>query len=325
MGVIGALGLFVSIVFHEFWHSLVARRYGLPMKGITLFIFGGISEMSEEPQDAKTEFMMAAAGPASSIVLGGLFYLVYLLGESVGWPGPVNAVLWYLALINWILAAFNLLPAFPLDGGRILRSGLWKWKGDLKEATRTASMFGSGFGLVLIGLGILSFFSGNLIGGLWYCIIGLFLRNAAKMSYRQVLIRNALAGERVADLMNRDPVTVSPDIYLQELVDDYVLKFHFKMFPIVAGEHLLGCITSGRVKEIPREKWKEEKVEEAALPCSDENTVTADAPASRALAIMNRSGNSRLMVVQNGKLVGVISLKDILGSLSFRMDFEEEE
>ncbi len=325
MGVVGALGLFASIIFHEFWHSLVARRYGLPMKGITLFIFGGISEMSEEPQDAKTEFMMAAAGPASSIVLGGLFYLVYRLGEGVGWSAPVNGVLGYLAFINWILAAFNLLPAFPLDGGRILRSGLWKWKGDLKKATRTASRFGSGFGFVLIGLGILSFFSGNLIGGLWYCIIGLFLRNAARMSYRQVLIRDALAGERVADLMNPEPVTVPPDITLQQLVEDYVLKFHFKMFPVVAGGQLLGCINSGRVKEIPRDEWQVEKVEEAALPCSDENTVTADAPASRALAVMNRSRNSRLMVVENGRLVGVISLKDILGSLSFRMDFEEDE
>jgi Zn-dependent protease/predicted transcriptional regulator len=325
MGIIGALGLFASIIFHEFWHSLVARRYGLPMKGITLFIFGGISEMSEEPRDARTEFMMAAAGPVSSLVLGGFFYLVYRLGKGGGWPESVNGVLGYLAFINWILAAFNLLPAFPLDGGRILRSGLWKWKGDLKKATRTASNFGSGFGIVLIGLGVLSFFSGNPIGGLWYCIIGLFLRNAAKMSYRQVLIRDALAGEKVADLMNPNPVTVPPDISLQQLVEDYVLKFHFKMFPVVAGENLLGCITSVRIKEIPREEWKNRRVEEAAFPCSDDNTVTSDTPASRTLSLMNRSGNSRLMVVQSGKLVGVISLKDILGSLSLRMEFEEEE
>ena len=147
MGVVGALGLFVSIVAHEFCHSLVARKFGMPMKGITLFIFGGVAEMGDEPPTAKAEFMMAIAGPLSSLAIGGCCYLIYLLGLQSQWPTPVNAVNYYLFYINVILAAFNLLPAFPLDGGRVLRSILWGAKGNMRWATRVSSSIGSAFGL----------------------------------------------------------------------------------------------------------------------------------------------------------------------------------
>ena len=161
MGIASALGLFVSIVLHECSHSVVARRFGLPMKGITLFIFGGVAEMGEEPPNAKTEFLMAIAGPITSIVLGGIFYVVYQIGKTV-WPVPVTAVIAYLAGINWLLAAFNLIPAFPLDGGRVLRSALWYWRGNLGSATKVASQAGSAFGIILIVLGGVAVVGGQL-------------------------------------------------------------------------------------------------------------------------------------------------------------------
>ncbi len=155
MGAAGALGLFLSIVFHEFWHSVIARHFGLPMKGITLFIFGGVAEMDDEPPNAKTEFLMAIAGPLSSLVLGGIFLAIYAGGVAAGWPKPVWGVLRYLGGLNLVLAVFNLIPAFPLDGGRVFRSILWAAKGDLRWSTRMAAAFGSGFGMLLILLGLL--------------------------------------------------------------------------------------------------------------------------------------------------------------------------
>ena len=197
MGVAGALGLFISIVFHEFCHSLVARQFGLPIKGITLFIFGGVAEMSQEPENARSEFFMAIAGPLSSVVLSGIFFLTYTAGKAVNWPGPVNDVLVYLGWLNIILAGFNMVPAFPLDGGRVLRSILWYAKGNLRWATRISSGFGAGFGLLLMILGVISFIGGNFIGGLWYFLIGIFIRSASQMSYRQLLVKNALSGEPI--------------------------------------------------------------------------------------------------------------------------------
>lgn len=325
MGVAGAIGLFLSIVLHELSHSLVAKAYGIPMKGITLFIFGGVSEMSDEPDSAKAEFLMAIAGPASSIVFGGVFWGIALVGQGVPWPLPVHGVLRYLAVINIVLAAFNLIPAFPLDGGRVLRSVLWAWKGNVRWATRVASLIGSGFGLLLIVLGIMNFIGGNLLAGMWWFLIGLFLRNASQVSYRQMVIRKALEGETVEQFMQREPVTVTPSISLDQLVDDYIYKYHYKMYPVVQGEdQLLGCINLNQLKEIPREEWAMRHVADVLDTCSSDNIIELHADAVKALAKMRRTGNSRLMVVDNGRLEGIITLKDMLDFLALKMDLEDE-
>lgn len=321
MGVAGALGLFVSIVFHEFWHSMVARKYGLPISGITLFIFGGVSEMTEEPRDAKTEFLMAVAGPVSSFFLGLIFYLIVLAQHGI-WPTPVRAVLIYLASINVLLGIFNLLPAFPLDGGRVLRSILWKIKGNLRWATRIASKIGGGFALGMIFLGIVSFISGNLIGGIWWFLIGLFLRNASQMSYRQILIRRALEGEHVDRFMKPDIVTVNPSTSLDDLLHNYVYRHHFKMYPVVENGKLVGVVSLAQLKEIPRDEWARRTVGEIAERCTDGNTIDPRADAVKALERMGQNKNSRLMVVDRGNLVGILALKDMLDFLSIKLDFE---
>jgi len=325
MGAAGALGLFGSIIFHEFCHSIVARQFGLAMKGITLFIFGGVAEMQEEPKSAKVEFLMAAAGPLSSAGLAAAFYLLYTAGENIGWPESVNGVLEYLAWLNIILAAFNLVPAFPLDGGRVLRSILWAARGNLRWATRVASRLGSAFGLFLMVVGVVSFVTGYIVAGVWYFLIGMFIRGASQMSYRQLLVRGALAGEQVGGFMESAPVTAPSLISIEDLVDEYFYRYHYKMFPVCDGDNLLGCVTTRQVKEVPRQQWSSRTVADIVRPCMKENTVSASTDALQALAIMNRTGNSRLMVVEDGRLVGIITLKDLLRFLALKMDLEGDK
>lgn len=322
MGAVGALGLFASVIMHELFHSLVARRYGMPMKGITLFLFGGVAEMEGEPPSAKSEFFMSVAGPATSIVVGLVFLGVYWLANTGGWSKPVKGIVFYLGAINLVLAAFNMVPAFPLDGGRVLRSALWHYKGSLRWATRVASRVGSGFGIFLIILGVIYLIRGAFLGGLWWALIGLFIRNASQMSYRRVLVRRALEGETVSRFMRKDPVTVPPDISIDDLVQNYVYEHHFKMYPVVEGGDLAGCITTREVKSVPRGRWEDTKVRDVARECSPENSVAPDTDAIKALSLMRKSERTRLMVTEGKRLVGLISLKDLLGFLAVKMDLE---
>jgi Zn-dependent protease/predicted transcriptional regulator len=327
MGIIGALGLFFSIVVHEFCHSLMAKRFDVPMKGITLFIFGGMAEMGDEPKSAKAEFMLAIVGPISSLAMAAIFYAIYLSGKGADiLPRAASGVIQYLAFINVLLAAFNCLPAFPLDGGRVLRSILWGAKGDLRWATRVSSSIGSGFGIFLIIMGVYSLFTGNFIGGMWWALIGMFLHSAAKTSYQQLLTRRALQGESVSRFMRKDPVTVPPTLTLYELIEDYIYRHHYKMFPVVTdSDKLAGCITTKEVKEVPKEEWKNKKVADIVVPCSAENTIPPETDAVEALSLMNRTGASRLMVVDGDRLAGIVSLKDMLKFLSLKIELGEEE
>lgn len=325
MGVVSALGLFGSIVAHEFSHSLVARRYGLPMKGITLFIFGGVAEMGSEPESAWIEFRMAIAGPIASILIGCVFYLVSELGKTA-WPAPVAGVISYLAWINWVLAAFNLIPAFPLDGGRVLRSALWHRSGNLGSATRAASRIGSGFGVLLMAMAVWQLLVGNFITAMWWFLLGMFLRGAAESSYQQLIILNALQGEPVSRFMNTNLVTVSPDLSVEDLVEDYIYKNPYKMFPVISegSNELAGCVTTSGVRSVPRNEWKQHRVREVLQPCSPENTISPDADAVKALTQIAKTGQSRLMVVDHDHLVGVIGSKDLIGFLTAKLDLEGE-
>lgn len=323
MGVAGAVGLFASIVFHELCHSLVARAYGIPMRGITLFIFGGVAEMDREPKSPKAEFLMAIAGPLSSLLLCAVFYGVAAVGARARWPVQLTGVMSYLGLINMLLAAFNLLPGFPLDGGRVLRSALWAIRGNLRWATRVASQIGAGMGTFIFIFGILNVLGGrNYVGGIWWVLIGMFLRNASRMSYQQLITRHAFEGEPVERFMEREPVTVERGISIAHLVEDYIYRYHFKMFPVVSEGTLVGCVSTGEVKGVPRERWDTVTVGDIATPCSAGNTIGADEDAMDAIALMTRTGNSRLLVVDGERLVGIVSLKDMLKLLSLKLDLE---
>lgn len=323
MAVAGAVGLFLSIIVHEFSHSLVARRNGMPMKGITLFIFGGVAEMSDEPPNPKAEFQMAVVGPLSSMLIALLFYEIHSLAGSF-LSIPVSGVIRYLAMINGLLALFNLLPAFPLDGGRILRSIIWSVKKDIRLATQISSKIGSGFAYGFIFLGILSILRGNFVGGMWWVLIGMFLQGASKSSYQQLVIRRALEGEQVGRFMKTDPVTVTPGLTVAKLVDDYIYRYHYEMFPVMEGDNLKGCISTKEVKGLPRETWSEKTVGEVARQCTSVNTIDKGVDAVQALSRMHKTGVTRLMVTDGPRLVGILTLKDLIQFISLKVDLEED-
>jgi Zn-dependent protease len=325
MGAAGAVGLFLSIIVHELTHSLVARHYGISIKGITLFIFGGVANIEKEPPHPKAEFLIAIVGPLSSCFLGLFSFLLFNFGERNGWPVTANGVLDYLFWMNMILAVFNLIPAFPLDGGRILRSALWKWKKDIRWSTGVAAQIGSGFGLLLIIMGVITIVRGNFMGGLWWFLIGMFVRSAAQISYRQLLARSLFHTKKVKDLMVKNPVTVPRSISLEEFIRDYVYKYHFQAYPVLSFGRLSGCVFVRQIASIPREEWARYTVGAVSLPCNEEITIGPEEDADKALEIMNRTGNSRLLVVDGEQLEGIIALKDMLALLSLKVELNDLE
>jgi CBS domain-containing protein len=278
--------------------------------------------MSEEPPSAKAEFLTAIIGPISSLLIAAVFYGILQIGEASGWPRAINGVLFYLVWINVILALFNMLPAFPLDGGRVLRSILWSRKKNLPWATMVSSRVGSAFGVLFIAWGLWEIIQGNFIGGLWQSMIGLFLRGAAKSSYQQMVTRDLLAGLTVGRFMTPDPVTVPPDISLQSFVNEYLYRTHHRIYPVVKDGELVGCVTVKKLKNIPREEWAQRHVAEIAAGCEEAAAISPDSEAMAALDSMNRTGSSRLMVVEKGRLVGIVTLKDLSEMLALRMELE---
>lgn len=323
LGFAGAMGLFLSILLHEISHSVVGRAFGMKMEGITLFLLGGVAEMPREPQRPKAEFWMAIAGPLTSLALAALFLGVNRAGAGMGWPAPWMGIFGYLSFINVVLAVFNLVPAFPLDGGRVFRSLIWAASGDYTRATRLATAVGSGFGLVLILLGAISILSGNPIGGLWWVFIGLFVRVGARASMRQLTLSRLLADGRVRDIMNPDPITVPPEMPVHRLVEDYLYKYDYKVFPVTDGGRLLGCVGLDQVKGISRTEWDERRVGEVMTACPSGTTLSAEAGAEEALAVMSRTGASPLLVTENDSLKGIVTSRDLMHRLSTKMELEK--
>jgi Zn-dependent protease/CBS domain-containing protein len=321
MGVIGLIGLAASILLHELAHALVARRCDLPIRAITLFLFGGVAELHEEPRSPSSEFLVALAGPVMSFALAGvLWLLVQAVGAGQGAGDLLGVVAGYLATINLLLAVFNLVPAYPLDGGRMLRAALWGWKQDIVWATRIASLLGSGFGILLIVLGLMNVLQGSFLAGMWWFLIGMFVRSASAMALQQTVAREVLAGRPVSAFMRREPVTVDPGATLDRLVSDYVYRHCYKSFPVVSGDRLLGWIALDDVKRVPREEWERTVVAGLMRPAAGENTIGAGEDVGVALDRMRRSGLTRLLVVDGRRLVGVLSLKDLVSYLRIASD-----
>ncbi len=318
MGILGAVGLFACVLAHELGHSLVANRFGLRMRGITLFLFGGVSEMPDEAPTPKAEVAMALAGPLVSIGLGVLLYFGAMSVQAVA----VRGVLLWLAGINILLAAFNLLPGLPLDGGRVLRAGLWAWKKDLLWATRIASRTGGVVGLLLIGLGLLNLIAGNWVGAIWWGLLGLFLRGAAKMAYRQLLFREMLEDTTVDYFADHETETVPAETNVEQFVDDYVYRSEHRFFIARRNGQRLGCVDVEDIKNIPRASWSEHDVGEYVHDCSELNSIHSDAPAVAAWKRMQQNQNNRLLVTENDQAVGEIRLEDIYHYLRRRMEME---
>lgn len=306
-GTIAATLLFVSVALHELAHSLIALlRYRLPIVNITLFIFGGVSQMKAEPPDPKAEFRIALAGPLSSFVLSLLFlFCSFMVSGQVA-----RALFSYLAQLNFVLGVFNLIPGFPMDGGRIVRALIWKRRSDFFYATRKASGYGQKIALVFIFLGLVSLFLGLTVG-LWLMLIGWFLHTAAHASYQQVSLQQTLAGVYVRDIMTREMVTVPSDVTAETVVNEYFLRYGYGGFPVMEGERFLGFVTLKELKNVARQGWHDVKVSEILIPYDRKWEVSPDGDAMKALELMINEDQGRLAVTEKGRLVGLLTRNGI--------------
>lgn len=330
MAVAGTFGLFASVVLHELAHSLVARRFEVPIHAITLFIFGGMAEMEEEPRTAKSEFFIAIAGPAASLLLAGLFFFAEIGSVAAEAPDALSGILWYLALANAVLLLFNLLPAFPLDGGRMFRAALWAWRGDLLWATSIAAACGSLFGVVLMALGLLDIVTGEITHGAWNLLIGLFLRNAALRGRMEVVMHSLLAGTPVSAAMNSTPVSVPPDLAVQSLVEDVIYRHPHRSFAVTDQGSLLGLVEVRRVSRVRPAERCSLRVQDVMTAPAEKDLVSPEVDLLPALRRMRRDRREKLWVIDRGRLVGVLTAADVqhyvaaraaLGSHPTRMRF----
>lgn len=324
MGLLGMLGLFVSIILHELGHAVIARRFGMPISQITLFIFGGVAELKDEPPSPKAEFFVAIAGPIVSIVIAICMLLLTHVGLQLGWPVVLIGVTSYLAMINLVVVIFNLFPAFPLDGGRMLRAILWGWKNNLGWATKIATSLGSGFGFGLIFLGVLTLITGQIFVGLWWMIIGFFLHQAASSTRTQYFVKKELHGEKVEKFMTKNPISVPPDITVKELIDNYVYQSYHHVYPVVDDDKLIGYVSLKEVKTLNPEEWPKTTVRKIMIPTSQFQTVSPNTSALEALNLIHLSIPSTLLVVSDNRLVGILNAQDLFKLISLKLELEEE-
>lgn len=321
VGVVSAILLFVSVLVHELSHSYIAKKNGLPIARITLFFFGGVSEITEEPQDPSLEVRMAAAGPLTSFAIGGVLGILWYFGQVAVFPIAVEAVLRYNALINVALGAFNLIPAFPLDGGRVLRGSLWKSEGNLLRATRNATRVTEILSLLMIAAGLLLVVvTADFVNGIWIIFLGWFIRSGAESSLRQTQMTEALHGVSVGDIMTKNLLTVTPDITVQRLVNDFFLVHPHGGYPVVQDDRLRGVVTMSSVRSIPAEKREFETVSQAMVPFEKLVTIGGSASAADAMQKMAQFNVGRLIVADGDRILGILTRGDLMKTIRTRQD-----
>lgn len=320
LAVATAILFFISLLLHELAHSVVAKSRGLPVREITLFALGGVSQIEKEPTSAKMEFWMAFVGPLTSACIG----LLCLALSSVSGTAssPATAMVSWLGYINLALAGFNMIPGYPLDGGRILRALIWWKTGDVERSTRMASRVGQAVALIFIGFGILQFFEGAGIGGLWIAFIGWFLLQAAGESYRQLGLKRAIEGVSVSDVMTSDCPTVSGKMNLQHFVEEELLPTGRRCFVVLENGAVAGLVTPHEVKQVERARWPFTTLHDIMRPLDQMRTVTPETPLISALEMMSRQDLNQLPVVSNGRLAGVLSRAHLLSFLQTRTELQ---
>jgi Zn-dependent protease/CBS domain-containing protein len=319
-GIITSVLFFGSVLAHELMHSVVSQRQGIPVRSITLFIFGGVSQITEEPKQPKDEFRMAIAGPLTSLVIGGILFGIYFAWRNTDTVAVqfITAIAFWLGYINLALGVFNLIPGFPLDGGRVFRSILWWRSGNLRRATKISSNIGRVVGYLFILGGIWLIFTGYWINGIWLALIGWFLESAAIGSYRQLMLREMLKGHVASEVMSRDCSVVNPNTTINQLVHDNILTSGRRCFPVASDGRVLGLITLHNIKAVPRDLWNEKTVGETMTPFDDLKRVRPDEELSTVLRLLTENDINQVPVVQDNSIVGMIGRDNLISFIDVR-------
>lgn len=317
---VSMLVMFASLVLHELAHSIVARSFGLSVGGITLFVFGGVAELEQEPRDPRSEFLIAIAGPIMSFFLAAFFFLASQLALTGDTTNVIFASLSYLALINFILAVFNLIPAFPLDGGRVLRAAIWYYSSDLLRATRIASVFGSFFGLFLMISGTLAFLGSQGIGALWQILIGFFILSASRGSYQSLLFKTILENKNARMLMSENVWTAQMNQTVEDVINNIMLRHAVSFVPVLNGDDLIGYVDTNVSSAVERNLWAKTLVSKVVVSTDESMTVTPETSLNAVFEKLGKNTKRKVFVVDGSSLLGVISLSDVLNYLTVQQD-----
>jgi len=317
IGTVTAILFFVSLLVHELAHSIIAKRNGLKIRRITLFLLGGVSELEDEPKDASLELRMAAAGPLTSLAIALLFGLVWWASALLNLSQLIQAPVFYLAFVNGLMALFNLIPAYPMDGGRVLRSLLWRRNGDIVRSTVTASNTGRTLATIIIVFGIFSMFFIEFVSGIWFVLIGWFISSSSSASLQQTIAVEGLRGVRAADLMTRQVDSVPPEMTLQDLSDEFLRTKHTG-FPVLSNGQLEGCVTMGDLRRFSKERWGTTKVGEVMTPKDKLVTARQEDTATDVMASMQRRNIGRVFVMDGDRISGIITRSDVLKAIEMR-------
>jgi len=319
--VITVIFVFISVLIHEMSHSLVARRKGTSVEKITLFLFGGMAQIEKEPETPYSELIMAIAGPAASFVVAAIFGVIWFFTKNIA---LVREPVGYLAIVNIVLGVFNILPGYPLDGGRVLRAIIWKTTGNLERATFIASTVGRVIGFVIIAAGIFFIFMGNFLNGIWLAFMGWFIQSSAQTGYRQLIFETSIKGIKVRDIMNENIVNVTKDITIQDLVDDYFMKYRFGRFPVIEDEktqRFIGVISLHDIKGVSKEEWPKVKIGDIVKSVSESEKVDMSMEISDAIKRMGKNDLGHLVVMSGDKLRGIITKSDVMRFIRIRSEF----
>lgn len=311
-----ALIFFSSILVHELSHSVVARRFGIPVSSITLFVFGGVSNLGKEPENARQEFWIAIVGPLTSFAMAALFGAGYLILDGI--ESGVADISANLAFINTAIGVFNLVPGFPLDGGRVLRSVFWARDRNILDATRLASRVGVYVAYTMMAIGFLTFFFVNPVSGIWLFLIGNFLRGVSAASYEQLFVEKTLKGIPAALVAKQDYTPVSRDLSVEDLVEHHFLAGHGHCLPVMAGEELLGLVTLTDVRKVPRDDWATIRAHRVMTPLADLKTVGLNDDLAKVLALLAADSLNQIPVVEGRLLRGVIKRSDVIAYIQMR-------
>ncbi len=317
-GAFVALIFFLSVLAHEMSHAIVSNRNGLPVRSITLFVFGGVANLTKEPETPGLEFRIAIVGPATSFALGALFAAIWAALRPFN--DGLAGIAANLAIINASLAVFNMLPGFPLDGGRVFRSVVWRRNNNRLKATRTAARAGEWIAYGIMGIGVLYTLLGGVVSGIWFILIGLFLRNASAASYEQLVVETTLSGIRVSDVMRTDVESVPPDVSVEELVQEHVLRRNARCFAVLAAGDFAGLVTLSDIRKVPRDEWPTTSVYRAMTPATQLHSVAPDENLAKVLQMMATFDVNQLPVIYGRELVGMLNRADVLRYIQVRQE-----